>query len=146
MATVPRPSPSTQDQSPKEQVQDDRSLAELFGEVTTDIQTLFRQELALAKAELREEAAKAGKAAGLLSGAGFAGYMTVVLLSFAAVFGLAELIGLGWAALVMAVLWAIAGAVMYFMGRSRMREVSPTPERTIETLKEDARWVKHPTG
>ncbi|MFJ9553841.1 phage holin family protein [Nocardiopsis sp. NPDC101807] len=146
MATVPRPSPSTRDRIRPEPVQDDRSLAELVGEVTTDLQTLFRQELALAKAELREEAAKAGKAAGLLSGAGFAGYMTVVLLSLAAVFGLAELIGLGWSALVVAVLWAIAGAVMFLMGRSRMREVSPRPDRTIETLKEDARWAKHPTG
>lgn len=146
MATVPRPAPGTQDRLRRDQVQDDRSLSELVGVVTSDLQTLFRQELALAKAELREEGAKAGKAAGLLGGAGFAGYMTVVLLSFAAVFGLAELIGLGWAALVVAVLWAIAGTVMFFIGRSRMRDVSPTPERTIETLKEDAQWVKHPTG
>lgn len=114
--------------------------------VTSDLQKLFRQEIDLAKAELREEGAKAGKAAGLLGGAGFAGYMTVILLSFAAVFGLAELIGLGWSALVVAVLWGIAGAVMFVIGRNRMREVSPTPERTIETLKEDAQWVKHPTG
>lgn len=140
MATVPRPSPSTRDD-----IRDERSLSDLVGEVTGDLQKLFRQEVALAKTELREEAAKAGKAAGLLSGAGFAGYMTVVLLSFAAVFGLAELIGLGWAAVVVAVLWAIAGAVMFVMGRKRMREVSPKPERTIETLEEDAQWVKHPT-
>lgn len=146
MATVPRPTPGTQERLRQEWEQDDRSLSELVGVVTSDLQTLFRQEIALAKAELREEGTKAGKAAGMLGGAGFAGYMTVVLLSFASVFGLAELIGLGWAALVVAVLWAIVGAVLFFVGRNRMREVSPTPERTIETLKEDARWVKHPTG
>ena len=146
MATVPRPTPSEQDRFRRERDQDDKSLSELVGIVTSDLQTLFRQEIALAKAELQEEASKAGKAAGLLSGAGFAGYMTVVLLSFAAVFGLAELIGLGWSALVVAVLWAIAGAILFFIGRSRMRDVSPKPDRTIETLKEDAQWVKHPTG
>lgn len=140
MATVPRPSPSTDD------IRDESSLSELVSEVTGDLQKLFRQEIALAKAEITEEASKAGKAAGLLGGAGFAGYMTIVLLSLAAVFGLGELIGLGWAALIVAVLWAIAGAIMFVMGRSRMREVSPTPERTIETLKEDAQWAKHPTG
>lgn len=141
MAAVPRPTPSTRDD-----IGEDSSLTDLVGEVTDDLQTLFRQEVALAKTELKEEATKAGKAAGLYSAAGFAGYMTVVLLSFAAVFGLAELVGLGWAALIVAVVWAIAGAILYFVGRNRMREVSPKPERTIETLKEDAQWAKHPTS
>ncbi|PDP85444.1 hypothetical protein CQJ94_21970 [Glycomyces fuscus] len=124
----------------------ERSLSELLGAVTGDLQTLFRQELALAKAELREEAVKTGKAAGLLSGAAVAGYLALLLLSLAAVFGLAELIGLGWAALVVAVVWAIVGAVLAVVGRNRMREVSPKPERTIESLKEDAQWAKHPTS
>lgn len=125
---------------------EEESISELLSAVTSDLQKLFRQEVALAKAEISEEASKAGKAAGLLSGAALAGYMTVVLLSLAAVFGLAELIGLGWAALIVAALWAIAGAVLFVVGRNRMREVSPKPERTIETLKEDAQWAKHPTG
>ncbi|WP_285729675.1 phage holin family protein [Nocardiopsis sp. ATB16-24] len=131
--------------SPPETVGEDQSISELLGEVTGDLQTLFRQEVALAKAELREEAVKAGKAAGLLSGATVAGYLAVLLLSLAVMFGLAELIGLGWAALVVAVVWAIVAAVLAVVGRNRMREVSPKPERTIETLKEDAQWAKHPT-
>ncbi len=110
-----------------------------------DVQRLLRQEMALAKAEIREEAAKAGKAAGLLSGAGFAGYMVLVLLSLAAVFGLAEVIALGWSALVVAAVWAVIGAVLFLVGRGRMRNVSPTPKQTIETLKEDAQWARHPT-
>ncbi|WP_159941698.1 MULTISPECIES: phage holin family protein [unclassified Nocardiopsis] len=124
---------------------EDRSFSELLGEVTGDLQTLFRQEIALAKAELREEGVKAGKAAGLLSGAGLAAYTAVLLLSLAVVFGLAELIGPAWAALLVALLWAIAAAVLFSSGRKRMREVSPKPERTIETLKEDVQWAKHPT-
>src|SRR5205085_9892175 len=63
------------------------SLGELIGNITEDMSLLMRKEIALAKAELREEAVKAGKGAGMFGGAGFAAYLTVVLLSFAAVFG-----------------------------------------------------------
>jgi hypothetical protein len=121
------------------------SLGSLVTTAVADVQKLLQQEVALAKAELREEAGRAGKAAGMYGGAGFAGYMVLVLLSFAAVIGLGHLIGTGWAALVIAVVWAIAAAAMYAMGRNRMRTVSPKPERTIETLKEDAQWARHPT-
>ncbi|MFD0774541.1 phage holin family protein [Streptomonospora algeriensis] len=147
---------TTVERGPKERVhleegkrvhleEEERSLSELLNDVVGDVQTLFHQELQLAKAEVQEEAAKAGKAAGLFTGAGFAGYMTVVLLSFAAVFGLGALIGLGLSALAVAVIWAIIGAVMYFRGRTEMKRISMKPERTIESLKEDAEWAKHPT-
>jgi Putative Actinobacterial Holin-X, holin superfamily III len=124
---------------------EDASLGTLVTTAVADVQKLLQQELALAKAELREEAGRAGKAAGMYGGAGFAGYMVLVLLSAAAVIGLGHVIGAGWSALVVAVVWAIAAAVMFAMGRSRMRTVSPKPERTIETLKEDAQWARHPT-
>jgi hypothetical protein len=118
------------------------SLGELVGEIGEDLSRLVRQELLLAKAEIREEATKAGKAAGLLGGAGFAGYMVAVLVTLAVMFGLGNVMDLGWAALIVAVIWAVAGAVLYVTGRARLREVSPKPERTVETLKEDARWAR----
>ncbi|MFD0200714.1 MULTISPECIES: phage holin family protein [Saccharothrix] len=124
---------------------DQASLGQLVGELTEDLSRLMRQELELAKAEIREEASKAGKAAGMLGVAGFAGYMTAVLLSLALVFALATFMGLGWATLVVAVLWAIVGFALFSAGRSRLRKVNPKPERTIETLKEDAEWARHPT-
>jgi hypothetical protein len=123
----------------------DRSMGELLSEVTSDIQTLFRQEIELAKAEIRQEATKAGKAGGMYGGAGFAGYMVALFASLAAVFGLANVMDAAWAALIVTALWAGIGAVLFVMGRSRMREVSPKPEQTVETLKEDARWARHPT-
>jgi hypothetical protein len=52
----------------------------------------------------------------------------------------------GWAALIVAVLWGIAGAVLYSIGRKRLKTVDPTPRRTVDTLKEDAQWLKNPTG
>ncbi|MEE1938901.1 phage holin family protein [Streptomyces sp. TRM 70361] len=128
-----------------ERTDDDRSIGELLSAVTSDAQKLFRQEIELAKAEIREEATKAGKAAGMFGGAGFAGYMTALFASLAIVFALANVMDWGWAALIVTALWAAAAVVLYVMGRSRMREVSK-PERTVETLKEDAKWARHPTS
>jgi hypothetical protein len=127
------------------QTRTDESLGDLVSELTSDLSKLMRQELELAKAELRQEAGKAGKATGMLAAAGFAGYLTTVLLSFALVFALGAVMPLGWAALIVAVLWGIAGAVLYSTGRAKLRTVNPKPERTVETLKEDAEWAKHPT-
>ncbi|GHH33570.1 phage holin family protein [Lentzea cavernae] len=121
------------------------SLGDLVSELTGDLSKLMRQELELAKAEIRQEATKAGKATGMLAAAGFAGYLTTVLLSFALVFALGAVMPLGWAALIVAALWGIAGAVLYTSGRSKLRTVNPKPELTVETLKEDAEWAKHPT-
>jgi len=122
------------------------SIGELIGNISDDLSQLFRQEVELAKAELRQEATKAGKAAGMLGGAGFAGYLAVVLLSFAAVFGLANVMDAGWAALIVAVIWAVIGGVLYLNGRQKLRTVDPMPRRTVDTIKEDAQWLKNPTG
>ena len=120
----------------------DESIGNLISQVAGDVSTLFRQEVALAKAELKEEAAKAGKAGGMLAGAGFAGYMVAVLLSLALVLALGDVMPDGWAAVIVAVLWAIAGGVLYTVGRNRMKNVDPVPRQTVETLKEDAQWVR----
>jgi len=122
------------------------SIGELIGEISDDLSKLFRQEVELAKVELKQEASKAGKAAGMLGAAGFAGYMTVLLLSFALVYALANVMDHGWAFLIVAVIWGIVGAVLFANGRKKAKDVSPMPTRTVETLKEDAQWLKNPTG
>jgi hypothetical protein len=124
----------------------ENSIGQLIGNVSDDLTQLFRQEVELAKAELKQEAAKAGKAAGMLGGAGFAGYLAVVLLSFALVFGLSNLMDAGWAALIVAAVWGVIGAVLYMNGRKKLKDVDPTPRRTVDTIKEDAQWLKNPTG
>ncbi|MGV9538421.1 phage holin family protein [Streptosporangium sandarakinum] len=121
------------------------SLGQLVGEVGEDLSKLFRQEVELAKAEIRQEATKAGKAAGMLSGAGAAGLVVALFVSLAVMFGLGAVMPLGWAALIVAVVWAVIGGVLYTNGRKRMSEVSPKPEQTVETLKEDARWARNLT-
>jgi hypothetical protein len=114
----------------------DTSVGELIGEVANDLSTLMRQELELAKAEIKDEATKSGKAVGMLGAAGFAGYMVALFLSIALWWALANGMDEGWAALLVAVLWAVVGAVLALVGRSRLRSVNPKPERTVQTLKE----------
>jgi hypothetical protein len=104
--------------------------------ISRDLSTLMRQEIELAKAELRQEATKAGKGAGLLAGAGFAGYMVLLFASLAAWWGLSNLMDQGWAALIVTAVWALAGTVLFVVGRGQLRTVHPKPERTVDTLQQ----------
>ena len=113
---------------------DGASVGDLIGNVTRDLSTLMRQELALAKAELKAEAGKTGKAAGAFGGAGFAAWFVVLFLSLALWAGLSNLMDPGWAALIVAALWAVVAAILFVTGRSTFRKVHPTPERTVDTL------------
>ena len=112
----------------------DVSVGDLIGNVTRDLSTLMRQELALAQAELKQEATKTAKGGGALAGAGVAGFFVLMFLSIALWAGLSNVMDAGWAGLIVAVIWAIVAAVLFATGRSRLRRVHPTPERTVETL------------
>jgi len=112
------------------------SVGQLIGEVTKDLSTLMRQELELAKVEVKAEAKKAGQGAGMFGAAGFAGYMVLMFLSFALWWALENVMDAGLAALIVAVLWGVIGAVAYSMGRKKFQQVNPKPERTVETLQQ----------
>lgn len=112
------------------------SVGELFGEISRDLSTLMRQEMELAKAEAKEEVAKAGKGAGMLAGAGFAVYMVLLFASIALWWGLANVMDQGWAALIVAGVWTLIGALLAVAGRGQLRAVHPKPERTVDTLKQ----------
>jgi hypothetical protein len=118
------------------------SPGELASEVAKDMSTLVRQEVALAKAELQQDAKTAGTAVGAFGGAGFAGYFVLVFLSLAMMWALGSTMALGWAALIVAAVWAVVAAVLALLGRSKLKGFSPKPERTIETVKEDVQWAK----
>ena len=112
------------------------SVGELVGHVAQDLSTLMRQELDLAKAEVKQEVTKTAKGAGMLGGAGFAGYMVVLFASIALWWGLANVMDQGWAALIVTGIWAIIAAVLFVIGRNRLKQVNPKPEQTVETVKE----------
>jgi hypothetical protein len=115
---------------------DGTSVGQLLGEVSKDLSTLMRQELDLAKAEVKVEAKKAGQGAGMFGAAGFAGYMVLLFLSIALWWALENVMDAGLAALIVAAVWAVIGAIAFVVGRKRFREVNPKPERTVETLQQ----------
>jgi hypothetical protein len=114
---------------------DSTSLGDLLGEVTRDLSTLIRQEIELAKAELKQSGTRAGKGGGMLAGAGVAGHFVLLFLSIALWYALGELMGLGWSAVVVAVIWGIIAAVLASVGRKELKAIKGMPQ-TVETVQE----------
>jgi len=111
------------------------SIGALVSDISADLSTLMRQEVALAKAEVKDSATKAGKGAGMLAGAGYAANFVVWFLTIALWLAIGEVIdSLGWAAVIIAVLWGIAAAVLALMGRKQLKTVEGIPQ-TTETAK-----------
>ncbi len=121
----------------------DRPTGELVKDLSTQVSTLVRQELELAKVELTAKGKQAGIGAGMLGGAGLFALYGVGALVATAILALSTAVA-GWlAALIVAVvLFAVAG-VLALVGKSRtQRAVPPVPEQTVATLKEDVRYTK----
>ena len=135
---VPRPVPSDPTRSADVEAQqkaDAASIGEIVSDISAGLSTLMRQEVALAKAEARESAAQAGKAAGLFSGAALGGWMAALFLSIAVWEWLSDAIdNRGWAALIVMAVWAVIAAVLASMGRTDLKRISGMP-RTVETTK-----------
>ena len=127
------PSLATTSGVPAVPVREERSIGELMGDVTRDVSVLLRQEVELAKAELRQSATQAGKGSGLLAGAGVAGFLALLFLSIAAWWGLGLLIGNGWSGLVVAIVWGVVAAVLVSGGRSELARIRGLPV-TAETV------------
>jgi uncharacterized membrane protein YqjE len=122
-----------------------KSVGELVGDIARDLGTLMRQELDLAKTEIKQEASKAGKGAGMLGGAGVAGLLVLIFLTWTIVYVLENVMAIEVALLIVTVLWGVVAAVLAASGRKKLKQVDPTLEATKETLKEDARWAKTAT-
>ena len=123
----------------------DMSLGDLFGEMTSEISTLFRKEIELAKTEARDEIKQAGSAAGMLGGAGVGALIAIMFASFALAWLLDQAMNRALAFVIVAALWGIGAALMMAAGRARLRAIEPLPE-TRETLKEDMEWARAQTS
>ncbi len=145
MTGVPGVDPVTTTSAPGSHVaaaQDERSLGEIVGDLSHDLTTLVKQELDLARTELKAEAAKAGKGAGMLGGAGVAGLLALILGSFALAYLLDNWMPVELAFLIVTILWAIVGAVLAARGRKELKNANPQLPETQQTLKEDAQWAR----
>jgi uncharacterized membrane protein YqjE len=120
----------------------DQPLSELISRTSSDLATLFRKEVELAKIEIRDDVRHTAKAGSMFGAAGFAGYLAAVLASLAVVFALDLAMPLWAAFLIVAVLFALVGFVLFRQARTRMSEFTLGPEQTMETIKEDIEWAK----
>ena len=133
------PAPEALQTQPK---QPEKSLGELVGDMTSEISSLMRKEVELAKVELKEEVGKAGKAGGMLGAGAVAGYFALLFASLALAWLLDQAMPIALAFFLVAVLYGIAAAVLITRGRQQIKQVDPVPRQTVETLKEDVEWAK----
>ena len=115
------------------EAEDGRSLGELLGDVTGNLSTLMQQELALAKAEIRQSGTRAGKGVGMFVGAAIGGFLFLVFLSVSAWWGLGQFIGNQWSALIVAGVWAIIAAVLALVGKKEFERIRGL-QQTTDTL------------
>jgi uncharacterized membrane protein YqjE len=123
-------------------IEPDQSLGELLGRVSRDFSKLVSTQVELAKVELQEEIAAAGRGAGILTAGAFCAYLAVVLLSFAAAWGLSEVLPEGVAFLIVGAVYALTAAVLLPKGKDKLSRVRPVPERTAESVREDVQWAR----
>jgi len=119
------------------------SIGALLRGILTDLRELMREEIALARVEIREQAGRAKLAAASLGVAAVALAFGATFLLVAIAVGIADLVNWPvWAGfLVVALLLSICGMVLLSTGRRRLQSVRPMPEQTVETLKENSEWI-----
>jgi uncharacterized membrane protein YqjE len=124
----------------------EHGLGDLVKELSSQVSTLVRQEVELAKAEVGEKGKKAGVGAGMFGGAGVAGLLMLGSLTAFAILVLQIFLPEWAAALIVTAVWAAVAAVLAQKGRQKMQEMgTPAPKQTIDSVKEDIQWAKHPT-
>jgi uncharacterized membrane protein YqjE len=124
-----------------------QSTAELVKQLSRQASALLRQEIELAKTEMREKAVDASTGAAAFTAAAIAALLALGALTAFLILALDGAMPAWAAALCVTALWAVIAAALAVYGRERLREVgTPVPEKTVETLKEDMEWLRHPTN
>lgn len=122
--------------------QDERSLGALFSELANETSTLVRQEVALAKAEVSEKASRVGKNVGYIAAGGAVAYAGVLAIVAGIIIGLSSFIPAWIAAILVGAVLAVAAYAMIGPALTALRNTELAPRETVETLKEDAQWLK----
>ncbi len=124
------------------QTKDDKSLGELFSELSKGMSTLVRQEVQLAKTEISEKVSNTVKNVGLLVAGGTIAFVGFQALVAAAILALARVLP-GWlAALIVALVLLVIAGILATKGLATLKKQSPVPRQTAETIKEDVQWAK----
>src|SRR6188472_1680808 len=123
----------------------ERGIGELVKDLASQTSTLVRQEIQLAQAEVTQKGKVAGKGAGLLAGGAVFGLLALGALTAGLIALLDKAMATWVAALIVMALWAIVALVLAKAGQSALKRATPPAPQTIETVKEDIQWAKHPT-
>lgn len=126
-----------------QQTRDDRSLGELFGDLTRSLSTLIRQEVELARTEMTARAGRLSRGAGMVGIGGALLYAAVLGTMAVFILGLVELGLTPWlATLVVTIVVAVVGGLLVASGQDALKKADLVPRRTIETVRDDAEWAK----
>jgi uncharacterized membrane protein len=126
------------------QLSQERSVGELFGQLTQDLSLLVRQETQLAKVEIQEKISRASRNLVSLAAGGVVALIGGLALVTAVILLLVDPIGLEpWlAALLVGALLAGGGYMMLRGGLRELKQMDPAPRRAVESIKEDIQTVK----
>jgi uncharacterized membrane protein len=127
--------------------QQERSIGELFGQLTQDMTLLVRQEVQLARTEMSDKISRVTANLVSVGAGGFVAYLGGLALVGALILAIRDLanISLAWSALIVGAVLAIIGYVMLQKGLKELKRVDLAPRRTVETLKDDVQWAKEQT-
>jgi uncharacterized membrane protein YqjE len=124
-----------------------RSIAQLLKDLSEQASRLVRQEIELAKTEVTEKGKQASVGAAAVAAAALAGLLALGALTAFLILAFDEVMPSWTAALLVTLIWALLAVGLALFGRERLRDVgNPVPEKTIESVKEDIEWLKHPTS
>jgi hypothetical protein len=122
---------------------EERSLGDLFSEMTQQLQVLMRKEIELAKVEAKEQVSQAGKTAAIFGAMAVVGLIAALILAMAAAWGLAEVMPVGLAFLLVGVVLLIVTLALLQSGKKRAAALRPVPAQTIATVKGDVDEAKN---
>jgi hypothetical protein len=127
---------------PQPQFDEPRDFKKLITDIVQDITRIFRAEVQLARAEISEKVSSAGSAAGAMAVAAVTGLLAAGSIVAAGIAALALVFPLWAAALIMGVLLLIVAGIAYASGRVKLKRVAPTPQRTVQTIKDNIEWAR----
>ncbi len=123
-------------------IKEERSLGDLFVDLSRETRTLLRQEMELAKTEISRKASQVGKATASLAIGGFIAYAGFLAIVAAIIIGLAALIPAWLSALIVGL---VVVGIGYFFIQKGLNDLKPQeliPKQTIESLKETTTWAQ----
>jgi hypothetical protein len=126
------------------ELRQERSIGELFGQLSQDMTLLVRQEIQLARTEMSDKLSRLATNLVSVAAGGFVAYLGGLALVAAVILALRDLanISLAVSALIVGAVLAVIGWVMLQRGLKEMKRVDLAPRRTVETLKDDVQWAK----